>query len=209
MPITSSASISSLIRMAPSLRGRACADGRGQRHARRRRCDEPDVEERAEETGEGFDPDVGQGVVALHGDQRAGGQREETDDDDRAADDGQRAGAHPHARDLPQHLARVAPDRRRRWTPAPGRRTPSAPPACGCVDDLLDRMADACGLVQLRSRRHLHAERGGQDVDEEQCHEGEHDGFVDRVADRRRPAADVQSLVAGDQARPTGRTAAP
>ena len=56
------------------LRGRACADGRGQRHARGRRCDEPDVEERAKESGEGFDPDVGQGVVALRSDQRAGAQ---------------------------------------------------------------------------------------------------------------------------------------
>ena len=79
------------------LGGGACSDGCGQRHARGRRCDEADVEEGAKETGEGLDTDVRQSVVALHGDQRAGGQREEPDDDDRPADDGQGPGSHPHS----------------------------------------------------------------------------------------------------------------
>ncbi len=38
------------------------------------------VEEGRQEAGQGFDADVGQRVVALHRDQRAGGQREEPDD---------------------------------------------------------------------------------------------------------------------------------
>ena len=41
---------------------------------------------------ERLDPDVGQGVVALHRNQRTGGQGEESDDHHGAADDGQRAG---------------------------------------------------------------------------------------------------------------------
>ena len=61
--------------------------------------------------GEGFDPDVGQGVVALHGDQRAGGQRQKSDDDHRAADDGECPGPHPQDGDQPQHLTRITPDR--------------------------------------------------------------------------------------------------
>ena len=56
------------------LRGSAGADGGGERHTRRRRRDETHVEKGPQKAGQGFDADVGQGVVALHGDQRAGGQ---------------------------------------------------------------------------------------------------------------------------------------
>ena len=127
---------------------RACADGRGKGHTCRRRCDEPDIEEGAEEAGEGFDADVGQGVVALHCDQSAGGQREEADDDDRATDDGQCTGAHAHARDLAQHHRRVTPDGvggRPQRLAVEGRLLPE--PA-GAVDHLPDRIGDAGGLVQ-------------------------------------------------------------
>src|SRR6185312_13112513 len=44
-------------------------------------------------------------------------------------------------------------------------------------------MRDPASLLARKSWRHLHAERGGENVDEEQCHEGEHHGFVDGVAD--------------------------
>ena len=48
--------------------------------------------------------------------------------------------------------------------------------------------------------RELDADGGHDDVDGEQHHEGEHHGFVDRVADAGRAAADRNALVAGDQA---------
>ena len=89
------------------LRGCAGADRGGQRDARGQRRDQANVEERRREPGQRLDPDLGELVVALHRDQRAGGQRQKPDDHDRAADDRQRARAHAHRGDQPHHLGPV------------------------------------------------------------------------------------------------------
>ena len=49
--------------------------------------------------------------MALHGDQRAGGQRQKSDDDHRAADDGESPGPHPQDGDQPQDFTRIPPNR--------------------------------------------------------------------------------------------------
>ena len=111
MAIASNASISSLMRMAPSCAVAPAPMVAASATPGRRRHDEPDVEEGAQKPSESLDPDVGQRVVALHGDQRAGGQRQKPDDDHGAADDGQRPGAHPQNGDQPQYLTWITPNR--------------------------------------------------------------------------------------------------
>ena len=86
------------------MRGGAGADGGGQRDTGDDgRCDAC-VGKCGKESGECLDTDVAQRREALDGDQRAAGQRDETDDRNRAADDSHRAGAHADLGDESQRL---------------------------------------------------------------------------------------------------------
>src|SRR6201997_3136717 len=84
--------------------GRRQGDGGGSGH------NEPDIEVRRREPGEGFDTDGRQLVVALHRHQGAGGHRQEADDHDGPADHRERCGTQPHCRDQPQQLGPVVDD---------------------------------------------------------------------------------------------------
>ena len=70
MPITSSASISSLMRMAPKLGGGAGADDGRERDTRHQWCGDAHVDQCGEEAGERLDADVAQRREALDRDQR-------------------------------------------------------------------------------------------------------------------------------------------
>src|SRR5271167_15121 len=72
--------------------------------------DEPDIEVRGREPGEGFDTDGRQLVVALDRHQGAGGHRQEADDHDGPADHRERCGTQPHLRYQPQQLGPVIDD---------------------------------------------------------------------------------------------------
>src|SRR6516164_1614670 len=89
------------------LSGGARTDGRRQRDGGGTGHDEPDIEVRRREPGEGFDTDGRQLVVALHCHQGAGGHRQEADDNDGAADHGQSCDTQPHLRDQPQKLGSI------------------------------------------------------------------------------------------------------
>ena len=89
------------------LRGGARADGGGQRDARDDRRDDAHVEEGRQEPGQRLDTDVAQRRVALHGDDTAGGQRQERRHADGAADHHQRARAHRHLGDVADGLLAV------------------------------------------------------------------------------------------------------
>ena len=95
MPITSSASISSLMRMAPSSAVAPAPTVAASAMTGDDRGGDAHVDQCGEETGERLDTDVAQRREALDGDQGAPGQGDEADDGDGAADDGHRAGAHP------------------------------------------------------------------------------------------------------------------
>ena len=111
MPITSRASISSLIRMAPSSAVAPAPTVAAMRDAGDDRGGDAHVDQCGEEAGERLDTDVSQRRETLDGDQGAAGQRDEADDGDGAADDGHGAGAHADLGDQPQRLLAVAAQR--------------------------------------------------------------------------------------------------
>ena len=69
--------------------------------------DQPDIEVRRREPGQGLDADIGQLVVSGHRDQCTGRHGQEADDHDGAADDRERPGAQAHLRDQPNQLGSV------------------------------------------------------------------------------------------------------
>ncbi len=111
--ITSSASTSSEMRIAPELRGEAAADGRRQRDGRDQRGDLAGVEVGRYESGEGAAAELVERLVALQPDLGTGEERQEADDADRAADHGERAGAEADLGQQPDDFAAVPAQRSR------------------------------------------------------------------------------------------------
>ena len=89
------------------LRGHAGAEGGGQPDARDHRRRDAHVDERRQESGQRLDADIAQRRVALNGKRAAGGQRQEADDHDGAADHRQRACAHGDLGDQADDLLAV------------------------------------------------------------------------------------------------------
>ena len=117
-PMTSRASISSLIRIAPICAVKpqpTVADSARPATSGR---DLAGVEVRREEAGERRGAELVQRRVALQADLGAGEEGQEGDDADGAADDRQRAGAEGDLGQQPEHLLLVAPQRAR----GPGQR---------------------------------------------------------------------------------------
>ena len=189
--ITSSASISSLIRIAPSwavkpsptVADRArCGDQRG---------DLTGVEVGREEAGVRADAELFEGGVTLQADLGAGEEAQHDDDADGAADDGQRPAAEYDLGQQPHRLLLVAADACAGSTPARAGRSRAARRGCrACPTGALIGLRaaggdDVGGSSASRPLRRDDLEVHGRDheVDDEQQHERDDHGLVDRVAD--------------------------
>ena len=118
--MASSASISSLTRIAPSWGGHTRAERGRQTDSGDHRCRDAHIDERGQEPGERFDADVAQRAVALDRQRAAGGDGQESDDHQSAADHRQDACAHADLGDQANDLGAVVAQRGRNARHRPG-----------------------------------------------------------------------------------------
>ena len=185
--------------------GVAAAHGRGQGDRGDQRRHLAGVEVGRDEGAELRDPDLAERGVALDAHLGAGEEREERDHAGAPGDQGQAAATEGDLGEGVDDLARVAADRPRR--PGQGLDVEEQLVAVllqgllAALDYRTADRSDACHVgprLQPRWGDDLEVDGGDHGVEEEQQHERDDHGLVDRATHPARPAARVEALVGAD-----------